>query len=78
MEPANTIIALLGGPSAVARAVGVHRTRVANWKRPKIKGGTDGRVPQDHIPKLLEMASTHGVALSPADFFPAPEKARGQ
>lgn len=69
MEPASTIIQKLGGPTAVAKIVGVHRTRVSNWKRPRAKGGTDGMVPGWHVGKLLEHAATHGVDLSAQDFI---------
>jgi hypothetical protein len=71
MEPADSIIQKLGGPSEVAKIVGVHRTRVSNWKRPRNRGGTGGRVPQNHIPALLAYARDNGIGLGPADFIPA-------
>lgn len=70
MEPADSIIARLGGVSAVAKAAGVHRTRVSNWKRARKDGGTNGRIPQKRIPALLAHAESIGVALGLADFFP--------
>jgi monoamine oxidase len=70
MEPAFNIVTRLGGPSVVARIAGVHRTRVSNWMRPKEKGGTGGRIPQDHHRSLLEYAREHGVALTAEDFIP--------
>jgi hypothetical protein len=73
MEPAATIIGKLGGDTAVAEALGIHRTRVANWKRAKRVGGTDGRVPQWHIQKLIELGATKGLDLTFNDFaWPAP------
>lgn len=78
MEPAQTIIGKLGGPSAVAEVVGVHRTRVSNWQRPREKGGTGGRIPQNHIPVLLDFARARDVPLTAADFLPVtsePERA---
>lgn len=71
MEPAQTIIRKLGGPTLVAKALGLHRTRVSNWRRPKRAGGTDGVIPQKHITRLLVIAAERGIALSPADFFPS-------
>jgi hypothetical protein len=68
MEPASTIIKLLGGDTVVAEALGIHRTRVSNWKRPKAGGGTDGRVPQWHIQKLIEIGAEKGHALTFNDF----------
>jgi hypothetical protein len=73
MEPAQTIIRKLGGPSAVAKAVGVHRTRVSNWARPRALGGTGGAVPHWHVSKLLEYARATGADLSEADFAPQPQ-----
>lgn len=70
MEPAITIITRLGGPTEVARVLGVHRTRVSNWKRARAVGGTNGMIPQKHIPALLRLASTKGVDLSATDFLP--------
>lgn len=53
----------------VAKAAGVHRTRVSNWKRPREDGGTGGRIPQNHIPALIELAREINVPLDHADFF---------
>jgi hypothetical protein len=72
MEPAQTIIKKLGGPSAVAEIVGRHRTRVSSWQRPRASGGTDGRVPQEHIETLLEHAKKRSIALRLSDFFAKP------
>lgn len=70
MEPAHSIIRKLGGPSAVAALIGIHRTRVSNWQRPRSAGGTGGRVPQNHIPKLLQAAKAQGIDLRAEDFLP--------
>jgi hypothetical protein len=71
MEPAATIVRNLGGPTAVALYLGLHRTRVSNWSRPKESGGTGGIIPQKHIPALLILADQIGVALALGDFFTA-------
>lgn len=73
MEPARSIIASLGGDTAVAKIAGVHRTRVSNWKRPKEAGGTGGTIPFKHVPALLAAASEKGIALSADDFLPRRE-----
>lgn len=75
MEPAAHIIEKLGGDTRVSQIVGVHRTRVSNWKRPKASGGTDGMIPFKHVPKLLSAASTMGVRLTADDFLPRNEVA---
>lgn len=69
VEPAQTIITKLGGPTAVSKIVGVHRTRVSSWKRSRASGGTDGRIPQDHHAALLAFARENGVSLSAEDFL---------
>lgn len=70
MDPAHTIISKLGGPSIVAGAVGVHRTRVSNWRRPRAKGGTGGMIPQWHHLTLIDFAASIGVTLTAHDFLP--------
>ena len=77
MEPASKIITELGGPAAVSLYVGVHRTRVSNWKRSIASGGTGGRIPAKHIPKLLALAAEKRVSLTIEDLFgPVPPRAR--
>jgi hypothetical protein len=70
MEPATTIITALGGPTAVSKIVGVHRTRVSNWMRPKDRGGAGGRIPQGHIPTLLAISRERGLGFTAEDFLP--------
>jgi hypothetical protein len=79
MEPAQTIIAKLGGPGVVAGVVKVHRTRVSNWKRPRTSGGTDGLIPQRYHRPLLDYANEKSIELNAEDFLapriPSPERA---
>lgn len=77
MEPATTIVSRFGGASEVASIVGVHRTRVYGWAKPREKGGTGGLIPQGHIPKLLEAARERGIPLDGNDFLlpPQPQEA---
>ncbi|HYI27577.1 MAG TPA: hypothetical protein VD863_06965 [Bradyrhizobium sp.] len=70
MEPAASIITSLGGDTIVARIAGVHRTRVANWKRPKSAGGTGGAIPFKHVPALIAAAKSMGLVLSADAFLP--------
>lgn len=71
MEPAGSIIDRLGGVTRVAEFVGVHRTRVSNWKRPREAGGTGGMIPQKYHLDLLAYAEREGISLSAGDFLPA-------
>jgi hypothetical protein len=70
MEPAATIIRLLGGVSAVAKRRNLHRTRVSKWQAPRSAGGTDGAIPMKHIQDLIEMGRDIGVELTAEDFIP--------
>ena len=86
MEPARTIILLLGGEAKIAEIAGVRITAPYRWQASKTKGGTGGVIPHWHVEKLLEHAREHGIALtaasfapvfeSPANTDPAPEMAR--
>lgn len=70
MEPAKTIIKRLGGPTVVAREIGLSRVTVSRWQAEKEKGGTNGNIPYAHIQKLYSLAAKKGVELDPADFMP--------
>lgn len=70
MEPARTIIIKLGGPSAVAGIVNVHRTRPYDWMRSREDGGTGGLIPQAHHVVLLRYAAENAIDLRAEDFLP--------
>jgi hypothetical protein len=61
MEPASSIIIKLGGAPKVAALVGVHRTRVYLWMRPRSVGGTGGNIPQAHQLTILRAAKEAGI-----------------
>lgn len=69
MEPASKIIDAFGGANAVAAIVGLHRTRVYAWKKPKTKSGTGGLIPIEQCHRPLREAKARGMAIVPADFF---------
>jgi len=75
MTPASLIVSRFGSKSAVADAVGVHRTRVYDWLRDKERGGSGGRIPQSHHLKLLEAARERGIPLTAAELIGASEAA---
>jgi DNA-binding phage protein len=64
MTPASVIVERFGGATAVARIVGVHRTRIYTWLR-------SGRVPQAHQLKLLEEARQRGLPLTAEELIGA-------
>lgn len=71
-NPASKIINLLGGEASVAALTGTSYTAPYRWQSPVDKGGTGGRIPAKHIPKLLEEARERGLTLSADDFFAEP------
>jgi hypothetical protein len=70
MEPANKILTRLGGPTAVAKFIGVHRVTVSKWQSSRESGGTGGMIPMRQIPRLMDMAKSLGIALDGNDFLP--------
>jgi hypothetical protein len=75
LEPAQSVIQKFGGPSTLAGILGVHRTRVSNWMRPREKGGTGGFIPQRYHRLLLDHAHRAGIALCAEEFLGASEAA---
>jgi len=71
LDPARTVVAKVGGIQAVCAAVGVSRTAVVKWMRPREVGGTDGLIPSDHARRLYEYAREKGLPLKAEDFFRA-------
>lgn len=71
LEPAATVVRILGGIGNTSKAAGVHRTRVNRWLLPKENGGTDGLVPVKHHQPLLNWAKENGRDLEPKHFFVA-------
>lgn len=67
MTPADIVISRFGGVRPLARLLGKDPSTIHRWKQPAEKGGLDGRVPSAVQVRLLELASLHGVALTPAE-----------
>lgn len=70
LQPAKGIIEKFGGPEKVAAVTGKHVSRVYRWMYPKVRGGSDGFIPQAVAATLLAHAEAEGIDLTPADFFP--------
>lgn len=69
MEPAQTIINLCGGVSAVAEMTGRDASSVHRWTYPRSKGGAGGVIPSDAASKLMAKARERGLPLTPEHFF---------
>lgn len=70
MEPARSVIELLGGEKAVSKATGTAYTAPYRWQQPRDKGGTGGNIPQRHHNALLAYARSQGVRLTAEDLLP--------
>lgn len=66
MKTATDIIAILGGPTAVAKETGFPLTTILGWRDANF-------IPVWRRERLLKMATDTGKALSTAD-FPTPEQ----
>lgn len=73
MEPAASIIRLLGGNKKVAEILGVAPERVAAWKQSKRHRGGNGVIPLKHTLELLAYAQANGIRLTPEMFRPRDE-----
>lgn len=74
MEPAKTIIDVLGGVPAVAEITGAHVTRVRRWRLPLSSGGTDGAIPREHVFPLYREFVQRGLAAQVEDIVFTPEQ----
>lgn len=70
MEPASSIITLLGGSTKVASICGVHRTRPWKWTQPKEDGGTGGLIPTKYAEKIIAAGKAVGCDIPDAAFLP--------
>jgi hypothetical protein len=71
MNPANQIIARLGGAARIAFITGTAYTAPYRWQACRQKGGTDGLIPQRYHRKLLDYARANGIPLAAEEFLPA-------
>lgn len=71
VEPAYSIIEVLGGVRRVAEVTGRHYSRVYRWMYPDERGGTGGIIPAREQKKLLSFAQENNLDLIPSDFFDA-------
>mgnify|MGYP000623576320 CR=1 FL=1 len=70
-NPAERVIRIMGGPSAVAEICGVHVTRVFDWKRERGVRGFGGLIPANHQQTLIDHARANQLELKAEDFFAA-------
>lgn len=64
MQPARSVVDLLGGCRAVARGLGISPSTVSRWIAPKSRQNLGGRIPQAHWAGLLALAKRDGKQLT--------------
>jgi hypothetical protein len=72
LAPACHVIDAFGGPGALARLLGIHRSTVARWETPEDRSGTGGIVPRRRVDKVAELAKTHGITWFTPEYMAGP------
>lgn len=70
MEPASSVIELLGGEKVVSKITGTAYTAPYRWQQPREKGGTGGTIPQRHHNALLAYARENRLPLTAEALLP--------
>lgn len=73
LDPAQTVLSRFGGAGPLSRRLGLDRSSVHRWALPKARGGCGGLVPAKYHQRLLALAASNGVRLTPADLIGVPE-----
>lgn len=69
IQPARSIVEMLGGVGVVAKALHLTPSAVSKWSTPTERGGCGGLIPSRHIPPLCRFAPTRDCFLEPNTFF---------
>lgn len=64
LEPAGSVLTILGGTGVVSKILGVDRSQVWRWTQPKAEKGTGGLVPSEHQEPLLDWAEANNKPLT--------------
>lgn len=76
--PAQVVIDVFNGATAVAKELDLNRTSVWSWSQPRPRG-LDGFVPSIHHRKLLKAAKKKGLKLTEKDLiWGRPSRSRPQ
>lgn len=63
LEPANSIIASLGGLGRVAHLSRVAPATACRWRMPRKLGGTDGQIPIDSLIAMVDGVEKAGETM---------------
>ena len=78
LEPARSIITILGGSAVAAQLCKRKRMQIWRWTQPKSAGGTDGLVPQKHHTIILAYARNHRLPITAESFLPIEGRGRSR
>jgi hypothetical protein len=67
--PADKLIACAHGVTNASRLLDVDRTWIWLWRQPRSKRGRDGKIPEKHHPKVMELAERFNWPLTAADII---------
>ena len=68
--PAGRVLTVAGGIPELAEFLGVkNKAWIWRWTQPESKGGTNGRIPQEHFKKILKLAQLYKWDVTAADLI---------
>lgn len=68
---AEIVISKFGKAGRLAKLLRVDRATVCRWTYPRANGGTDGMIPPKALRRVLELARSLNINITPADLYPA-------
>jgi len=68
---AQKVIDIFGGPSKVAKALGLGRSTVTRWTYPPERSGTDGHIPGKYHQQIVNAAKEQGLVITAEDLVSA-------
>lgn len=68
--PAGRVLTAAGGIPELAHYLGIkNKVWIWRWIQPANRGGTDGRIPQEHFKKILKLAALYKWDIDAADLI---------
>lgn len=68
--PAGRVLTAAGGIPELAKHLGLkNKVWIWRWMQPHSKGGTDGRIPQEHFKKILRLAALYKWDITASDLI---------
>ena len=68
--PAGRVLKAAGGIPELAGYLGIkNKVWIWRWVQPHDKGGTDGRIPQEHFKKILKLSTLYNWGIGPEDLI---------